>query len=396
MTSYSKIIGREISLFKNEMLQYQGELQSVVSGSSFLVLGAAGTIGQAVVKELFKLHPAKLHVVDISENNLVELVRDLRSSLGYISGEFKTFVLDIGSAEYDAFIRSDGEYQYVLNLSALKHVRSEKDPFTLMRMLQVNIFNTKKSLIHTIENGGTKYFAVSTDKASNPVNLMGASKSIMEQFLFYYSQELPISSARFANVAFSDGSLLHGFLQRHYKKQPIVVPSDIKRYFLLPEEAGQLCLLACLLGENREIFFPKLTNKLPLIPLQDIATKFVQEMNYEPYWCESEEEARGFFNSNKNDSYWPCLLSTSDTSGEKPFEEFFGSEDEVNNAKFENIGVIKNPPCQNDGRFELFENRIAEALQSLSWTKEQLIEIMNDFYPELRHSDKGKYLDSKM
>ena len=239
-----KLIGREEEIFEKDISTYENELSKIVSNSSFLVIGGAGSIGQAVTKEIFKRNPSKLHVVDISENNMVELVRDLRSSYGYINGDFQTFALDIGSVEYDAFIKSDGKYDYVLNLSALKHVRSEKDPFTLMRMIDVNVFNTEKTLQQAIDNGTKKYFCVSTDKAANPVNMMGASKRIMEMYLMRKSQEIKISTARFANVAFSDGSLLHGFNQRILKKQPIVAPNDIKRYFATPKEPGELCLMS--------------------------------------------------------------------------------------------------------------------------------------------------------
>ena len=246
------LIGRDKRLFDSDINNHQSKLMEIVSASRFLVLGGAGTIGMAVVKEIFKRNPKKLHVVDINENNLVELVRDIRSTFGYIDGDFQTFALDIGSIEYNAFIKADGKYDYVLNLSALKHVRSEKDPFTLMRMIDVNVFNTEKTIKQSIENDVKKYFCVSTDKAANPVNMMGASKRIMEMFLMRQSQFIPISTARFANVAFSDGSLLHGFNQRIQKKQPIVAPSDVKRYFVIPQESGELCLMSCIFGENRE------------------------------------------------------------------------------------------------------------------------------------------------
>jgi FlaA1/EpsC-like NDP-sugar epimerase len=270
-------------------------LIEIVSSSRFLVIGGAGSIGQAVTKEIFKRKPLKLHVVDISENNMVELVRDIRSSFGYIDGDFQTFALDIGTIEYDAFIEADGEYDYVLNLSALKHVRSEKDPYTLMRMIQVNIFNTDKTIQQSIKKGAKKYFCVSTDKAANPVNMMGASKRIMEMFLMRRSTDIKISTARFANVAFSDGSLLHGFNQRIQKRQPIVAPNDIKRYFVVPQESGELCLMSCIFGENRDIFFPKLSESLHLITFAEIAVNYLRQLGYEPYICSSEEEARQFF-----------------------------------------------------------------------------------------------------
>ena len=230
-----KLIGREKELFTEDIKNHENELNRIVSSSRFLVIGGAGSIGQAVTKEIFKRNPLKLHVVDISENNMVELVRDIRSTFGYISGDFQTFALDIGSKEYDAFWNADGGYDFVLNLSALKHVRSEKDPYTLMRMIDVNIFNTDKTIQQSIEKGVKKYFCVSTDKAANPANMMGASKRIMEMFLMQRSEEIAISTARFANVAFSDGSLLHGFNQRIQKQQPIVAPSDVKRYFVIPK-----------------------------------------------------------------------------------------------------------------------------------------------------------------
>ena len=256
--SILNLIGRDRNLFTEDFICLEKELQEIVSHSAFLVIGAAGSIGQAVTKEIFKRKPLKLHLVDISENNIVELVRDIRSAYGYIGGDFQTFSLDVNSVEYDAFINFDGKYDYVLNLSALKHVRSEKDPFTLMRMIDVNILNTEKTLLQSIANKSKKYFCVSTDKAANPVNMMGASKRIMEMFLMRRSLEIDISTARFANVAFSDGSLLHSFNQRIQKKQPIVAPRDIKRYFVTSEESGQLCLISCIFGENRDILFPKL------------------------------------------------------------------------------------------------------------------------------------------
>ena len=257
-------IERSKSFFSSDIANKSSELNYIINNSSFLVLGGAGSIGQALVKEIFKRSPVKLHVVDISENNLVELVRDIRSSLGYICKDFKTYALDISSLEYDRFIELDGKYDYVMNLSALKHVRSEKDPFTTIRMIQTNIFNTEKTINQSINKNTKKYFCVSTDKASNPVNLMGASKRVMELVAMKKSSEISISSSRFANVLFSDGSLVHSFNKRIEKRQPIVAPLDIKRYFVTPEESGQLCLLSTIFGENRDVFFPKFDQKKTL------------------------------------------------------------------------------------------------------------------------------------
>jgi len=390
------LIGRNKPLFEEDILLHENGLNEKISGSSFLVLGGAGSIGQAVTKEIFKRKPLKLHVVDISENNMVELVRDIRSSYGYIDGDFKTFALDIGSLEYEAFIKSDGKYDYVLNLSALKHVRSEKDPFTLMRMVDVNVFNTDKTLLQSIENGTKKYFCVSTDKAANPVNMMGASKRIMEMFLMRRSKDIKISTARFANVAFSDGSLLHGFNQRIQKKQPIVAPNDVKRYFVTPQESGELCLMSCIFGENRDVFFPKLSEKLHLISFADIAVKYLEQMGYEPYLCENEEEARELVKTLPDQKKWPCLFTGSDTTGEKDFEEFFTDKEILDLERFQNLGIIKNELKLENELLQFFEESIAGFRTSKNWTKEEIVALFHKMIPDFGHKETGKYLDSKM
>ncbi len=401
MSKILNLIGRTKELFTDDIQNKNEELKNIVSSSSFLVIGGAGSIGQAVTKEIFKRNPKKLHVVDISENNMVELVRDIRSSFGYIKGDFKTFALDIGSIEYDAFIKSDGKYDYVLNLSALKHVRSEEDPYTLMRMIDVNIFNTDKTIRQSIENGTKKYFCVSTDKAANPINMMGASKRIMEMFLMRRSLDINISTARFANVAFSDGSLLHGFNQRIEKRQPIAAPSDIKRYFVTPQESGELCLMSCIFGENRDIFFPKLSEALHLMSFSDIAIKYLKDKGYEPYLCKDEDEARNFFiqNSKLNIQHlkqWPCLFTDSSTTGEKDFEEFYTDEETLDMDRFENLGVIMNSPEFNENQLNNFSEAIHGFKSNMAWTKK---EIVNEFFkmiPKFDYYDTGRYLDGKM
>jgi FlaA1/EpsC-like NDP-sugar epimerase len=390
------LIGRDTEIFEQDILRNESELKNIIQKSMFLVIGGAGSIGQAVTKEIFKRNPLKLHVVDVSENNMVELVRDLRSSYGYIDGDFQTFALDIGSNEYDAFIKSDGKYDYVLNLSALKHVRSEKDPFTLMRMINVNIFNTEKTLEQSIANGAKKYFCVSTDKAANPVNMMGASKRIMEMYLMRKSQQIKISTARFANVAFSDGSLLHGFNQRILKKQPLVAPNDIKRYFVTPKESGELCLMSCLFGENRDIFFPKLSENLHLISFADIAVKYLAEIGYEPYLCESEEEARNNVDDLIKQKKWPCLFTASDTTGEKDFEEFFTDLEVLDMERFENLGIIKNEVDFDSFKLENFTSEIAQMKADNKWSKEGIVSLFHKMIPNFGHKETGKYLDSKM
>ena len=396
MNAILPLVGRTEALFTQDIENHETELSSIVSESSFLVLGGAGSIGQAVTKEIFKRNPKKLHVVDISENNMVELVRDIRSSFGYIDGDFQTFALDIGSLEYDAFIKADGKFDYVLNLSALKHVRSEKDPYTLMRMIDVNVFNTDKTIQQSIDAGAKKYFCVSTDKAANPVNMMGASNRIMEMFLMRKSEQMAISTARFANVAFSDGSLLHGFNQRIQKRQPIVAPNDIKRYFVTPQESGELCLMSCIFGENRDIFFPKLSEALHLISFADIAVKYLEQLGFEPHLCETEEEARQLAHTLPEQRKWPCLFTASDTTGEKDFEEFFTDTEELDMSRFENLGIIKNEPIYEQHLLTLFENSISEMKGERAWTKEQIVKLFFTMIPDFGHKETGKYLDSKM
>jgi len=396
MEKILKLIGRDKLLFDSDIINNSSKLDETVSNSTFLIIGGAGSIGQAVTKEIFKRNPKKLHVVDISENNLTELVRDIRSSFGYIKGDFKTFALDIGSIEYDAFIKFDGKYDYVLNLSALKHVRSEEDPFTLMRMIDVNIFNTDKTIRQSIDNGTKKYFCVSTDKAANPINMMGASKRIMEMFLMRRSLDIEISTARFANVAFSDGSLLHGFNQRIEKRQPIAAPSDIKRYFVTPQESGELCLMSCIFGENRDIFFPKLSEALHLMSFADIAIEYLKDKGFEPYLCKTEDEARELIKTLPEQGKWPCLFTKSDTTGEKDFEEFYTDKEVLDMDRFESLGVIKNTPVFNENQLKQFENIINTFKLNISWTKKQIVDQFFEMIPNFKYKDTEKYLDSKM
>jgi FlaA1/EpsC-like NDP-sugar epimerase len=390
------LIGRDSALFSSDIVNQENLLKNIICNSRFLVIGGAGTIGQAVTREIFKRNPKTLHVVDISENNMVELVRDLRSTEGYGSGEFKTFAIDCGSIEFEALIKHEESYDYVFNLSALKHVRSEKDPYTLMRMLVVNILNTIKTTQMAKEMGAKKYFCVSTDKAANPVNMMGASKRIMEMFLMRESLTQNISMARFANVAFSDGSLLHGFNQRFSKQQPFSAPNDVRRYFVTPEESGELCLLSGLFGNNRDIFFPKLSEKLHLITFSEIAIRYLRERGYEPYECDSEDEARNRSDELIAKKQWPCYFFTSDTTGEKDFEEFFTDNEDLDMNRFETVGVIKNEPNFNASKLNSFIQRIEGYRERGSWSKKDIVELYFNLLPEFAHKETGKYLDQRM
>jgi FlaA1/EpsC-like NDP-sugar epimerase len=391
-----KLIGRDSLLFENDIQNHDKKLCEIVKQNSFLVIGGAGSIGTAVTKEIFKRNPKKLHVVDISENNLVETVRDIRSSYGYIDGDFRTFALDCGSPEYEAMFSKEGPYDYILNLSALKHVRSEKDEFTLMRLINVNIFNTESTLQQAIDSKAKKYFCVSTDKAANPVNMMGASKKIMEMFLMRKSREIDISTARFANVAFSDGSLLHGFNQRIQKSQPLSAPNDIKRYFVTPQESGELCLMSCIFGENRDIFFPKLSEKLHLITFAEIAVKYLETMGYKAYECSTEEEARNSVSELRAKGMYPCYFFKSDTTGEKDFEEFFTDIEDLDMQRFENIGIIKNEPIYDETLLNKFSIEIGKMKSEKIWEKAQIVELFNELIPNFNHKETGKFLDNKM
>ena len=396
MSDILSLIGRKEPLFSSDISFYEKELSSLVASSRFLVIGGAGSIGSAVVCELFKRNPKLLHMVDISENNMVELVRDIRSSLGYIDGEFATFAIDCGSDIFDSFILNGQGYDYVLNLSALKHVRSEKDPFTLMRMVDVNVFNTDKTIQQANKKGAKKYFCVSTDKAANPVNMMGASKRIMEMFLMRRSLELPVSTARFANVAFSDGSLLYGFNRRMEKEQPLSAPSDVRRYFVTPQESGELCLMSCLLGENRDVFFPKLDKNLNLITFSEIAERYLHNLGYEPVQCEKEEEARKWVKELKLKKQYPVYFFKSDTTGEKDFEEFYTENETLDIERFKAVGIIKNEAVYDERKLQLFSDTIQYLRKKGIWSRSELVALFNDMIPEFNHKETGKFLDGRM
>lgn len=394
--SILSLLGRESPLFGADIAAHEDRLSEAVRCSRFLVIGGAGSIGQAVSREIFKRKPRVLHVVDISENNMVELVRDIRSTLGYIDGDFSTFAVDCGSREFEALMKASGGYDYVFNLSALKHVRSEKDPFTLMRLIEVNIFNTLKTIELARQSGAKRYFCVSTDKAANPVNMMGASKRIMEMFLMRESETMPVSTARFANVAFSDGSLLHGFNQRFAKRQPISAPNDVRRYFVTPQESGELCLMSGLLGDNRDIFFPKLSEKLHLTTFSDIAVRYLEGLGYEPVLCATEDEARARAEELITKRRWPCYFFASDTTGEKDFEEFFTDREVLDMDRFANVGIIKNQAVYDPSLLDMFEREIAEFVRQDRWEKEPIVDLFNRMIPEFNHLDTGRYLDGRM
>lgn len=390
------LIGRDRPLFAEDLARHGPAMDEAVGSGRFLVVGGAGSIGSAVVRELFRRRPRVLHVVDVSENNLAELVRDLRSSAGYIEGDFRTFALDVGSVEFDAMAGAHGPYDYVLNFSALKHVRSEKDPFTLMRMIRVNVLNTDRVARHAIRMGARKHFCVSTDKASNPVNMMGASKRIMEMFLMRRAEEVPNSTARFANVAFSDGSLPHSWTLRVAKRQPLSAPDDVRRYFVTDAEGAVLCLMSTFFGRNRDIFFPRLNEKLHLEKFSNIARRYLRSIGYEPYECASEDEARARIDELAATRRWPCFFFKSDTTGEKDVEEFFTDEERVDWGRFADIGVVTNDVGWDAATLDAFEASVRQMWESKQWTKAQLVDLFNRTLSRFSHKETFKYLDDRM
>lgn len=394
-----EIIGHRQPLFEADVSKYEGRLNDAFKGSRVIVYGGAGSIGKEVVEQLFRRQPAALHVVDISENNLTELVRNLRSSLGYIVGETRFLPIDMGSLEAAAFLASQPPYDYVVNIAAMKHVRSEKDAFSLMRMIATNILHTRRTLGFACATGAKAYFAVSTDKAKNPANLMGATKRIMEMILFGVDAEpTRVATARFANVAFSDGSLLHGFRQRLALGQPLSAPRDVRRYFVTGPESGVLCLATLVLGNHREIFFPNLDPDLSMLTFSEIAVRFLQQNGYEPVETASEEEARARVGELAAQKKWPCYFFNSDTDGEKPFEEFHSNSDDVDWQRFADIGVIRSPATSaEDGRrVDEFLAKVEELRGRGNWTLEELTATIAAACPELSHVHTGRSLDNRM
>lgn len=395
-TQMLSLVGRTESLFGEDIARYGGQLDELVRGGRFLVIGGAGSIGGAVVRELFARKPRALHVVDLSENELAELVRDIRSSLGYIDGDFRTFAIDCGSVEFEAMIADCGPYDYVLNFSALKHVRSEKDPYTLMRLIQVNIINTDSAARLAAGLSAKKYFCVSTDKASNPVSMMGASKRIMEMFLMRRAEEIPVSTARFANVAFSNGSLPDSWTRRIRYHQPLAAPDDVRRYFVTASEGAILCLLSTFFGNNRDIFFPRDSQKLPMVKFSDIARRYLQRLGYEPFECTSEDEARRRAAELIPQRKWPCYFFTSDTTGEKDYEEFYTDEEKVDWGRFSDIGVIQNDVGWDATALDHFDTTVRCMLESKQWSKTQLVDLFNRTLSRFSHKETFKYLDNRM
>ena len=389
------LLNRKSSLFGSDVERNEGLLAEIIQGSRFLVIGGAGSIGRAVVKEIFKRKAKLLHVVDLSENNLVELVRSLRSEYAYMTDDFDTFAIDCG-ADYFADFLVNGQYDYIINLSAMKHVRSENSIHSIYRMIATNIINPYKHC-QTLNHLSTgKYFCVSSDKAANPANIMGATKRAMEYALFGTSFNFPISMARFANVAFSDGSLLDGFRYRIDGGHPITIPEDISRFFISSEEAGQICLLSTIFSEDQQIAIPNHTASLNLTSFQSLLEKFLLQRGLKPYFCESEDEARAYFLTNQKTNYWPVYKFASDTTGEKKYEEFHTTREIIVPSQFTNIDYVKFKSDIREVSVSDFMRILTEKKKLENLDKASIITLLSNFLHGFEHVEKNKYLNQRM
>lgn len=388
---------RPSSMFYPDIESNKDALTKKIQGKSVLVIGGAGSIGSSFIKAILPFKPASLVVVDTNENALTELTRDLRSTKGmFVPEDYVTYPMDFASPVFEKMFRNRGGFNIVGNFSAHKHVRSEKDIYSVEALLKNNVLHAKLLLDLLSELPPEEYFCVSTDKAANPVNIMGASKRIMEDVIFSYSDKFPVKTARFANVAFSNGSLPAGFLSRIQKLQPLSAPCDVRRYFVSPEESGQICLLSCILGENRNIFFPKL-EEAQMMTFDAIGTELLKVHGYEVLECDSDEEAIDKAEDLKNGSnLYPVHYSASDTSGEKPFEEFVTDSETADYDRFSSLGVITGKEIPDKSRVEKLFKELNAAFDKESTTKEEVVAIMKDYLPNFEHIETGKSLDSKM
>ena len=387
---------REKSFFSNDLKNNKEKLTKEIEGKSILVIGGAGTIGSSYIKAALRYYPSELIVVDTNENGLTELTRTLRSDSNIIVPvSYLTYPMSFNSEVFYKMAKSHGAFDIVANFAAHKHVRSEKDSFSIEAMIKNNVLDAKQFLDYLKLNKPSHFFCVSTDKAANPVNVMGASKKLMENIIMSYSNDIKITTARFANVAFSNGSLLYGYIERLLQRQPISCPSDVKRFFVSPEESGEICLLTCILGNSGDIYFPKL-NENQLVNFKSITEDFFNYLNKDVKICKSEKEAKEFASKINDDSPYPVYFFKTDTSGEKLYEEFYTSDDEVNINLYESIGVITNSLKSSFFEMELTIKEIKTLFKRESYNKEDIIIIMNKILPNFNHIETGKTLDQKM
>ncbi len=398
---------RDASMFRGDIESKAGRLTSAIEGKSVLVIGGAGSIGSSFIRAILPFRPAELYVVDTNENALTELTRDLRSGGIYVPDTYIPYPMDYSSVTFSRMFRAHSRagggrgFDIVANFSAHKHVRSEKDIYSVEALLRNNVINAKGLLELLAEYPPETYFCVSTDKAANPVNIMGASKRIMEDLIFSYSDAFPVKTARFANVAFSNGSLPAGFLERLAKHQPLSAPSDVKRYFVSPEESGQICMLAAMLGDDREIFFPKL-EEAQMMTFDAIAVELLKAYGYEPKLCNSDEEAIVYAREHLcgggsgTERLYPVHFSKSDTSGEKPYEEFYTDDESVDGDRFASLGVITDKEIPDRKAVDALIGEMDSAFGRDGITKKDIVTIISSYLPDFEHIETGRSLDGKM
>ena len=388
---------RKESLVKKDIISNKELLFSEISGKSILVIGGAGSIGSSFIKAILPFRPKRLFVADINENGLTELTRNLRSIHNqFVPEKYKTYPINFNDDIFYKLIASEGPFEIIANFAAHKHVRSEKDHFSITALLENNVIRAEKLLRFLAKSPPEHFFCVSTDKAANPVNIMGASKKIMEEMIMAYAGSYPVTTARFANVAFSNGSLLDGFISRLMKRHPFSVPIDVRRYFISPEESGEICMLACALGNSGEIFFPKLKSD-QLTSFKDITEWFIKSLGMHVIPFDTEEEAKKFASHMKqNTNEWPVYYFSSDTSGEKMFEEFYTEQEQLDMDTFSSLGIIKNAPRRSFTEILNMISKLSQVLESPSLTKTDIVQVLSTFLPSFHHIETGKSLDQKM
>jgi len=389
---------RQESFFASDIAANKAELDAKINGKRVLVIGGAGTIGSSYIRAILKFKPSRLFVVDTNENGLTELTRDLRSRAGqYVPEDYKPYPINFGSEVFYKMMENEGPFDIIANFAAHKHVRSEKDKYSVEAMIENNVFKANDFLKFLNEHQKPEhFFCVSTDKAANPVNVMGASKKLMEDVIMSYSKDMQISTARFANVAFSNGSLLDGYIQRLMKKQPFSCPSDVKRFFVSPEESGQICMLACMLGKSSDIFFPKLKED-QMVNFKNITLDFFKSMGLEAELCSAEDEAREkALKLTKGSSSYPVYFFDTDTSGEKLYEEFYTSTDVLEMDKFDSLGVIKNAKKEPINKIDERISALKNLLKTNDYQKSDIVRMLTQYIPDFEHIETGKGLDQKM
>ena len=378
---------RPVSMFELDIQANAEKLTQEIEGKSVCVIGGAGSIGSSYIKAILRFKPGKVVVVDLNENGLAELVRDVRSTNGLYVPDDPIF---------ERIFREENGFDIVANFSAHKHVRSEKDRYSVQALIENNDIKAKKLMDLLKVYPPKHFFCVSTDKAANPVNIMGASKRIMEDLVMAYNKYFKVTTARFANVAFSNGSLPDGWIHRLQKKQPLVAPSDVKRYFVSPEESGQICMLACILGHGGEVFFPKLGED-QMLTFSSICDEFVKAEGFEKKQCANDAEAVKYAAAMGYDSEtYPVVYFGSDTTGEKAYEEFYVPGEKIDMKRFQALGVVEQTTRHDMNEVDTFFDKLESIFAKEDFTKAQVVEAIKEFIPNFEHEEKGKNLDQKM